>query len=468
MMRQQEIEQLQLSPTAAAAELARRHLADFISFTKPDYEFNWHHKLICDKLDLFAKGKIKKMFIFAPPQHGKSEPATRRLPAYLLGKNPKLRIAIISYSSTLAKAFNLDIQRIIDSTEYHHIFPDTILNESNVNTTEDSVTGYLRNTTMFETVPYRGSVRTIGVEGALTGFPVDVAIFDDLYKSREEALSKNRQETVQSFWKSVLIPRLHNNSQLLGVFTRWCEDDIAGWLLEREASEWEVIQIPAIKERNIPNDPRKIGEALWPKHLSVEKLLKIKATSPIEFNSLYQQEPKPSIDILVYPNYEIIDEMPKEYEEGYGLDFGFTNDPTAVVKVEIHNQNVYLDEQIYDTGMVNEDIKKYYERLGLKLKRLTVADSAEPKSIRELNILGMNVVGAVKGPGSIIRTVNTIRKLKLFVTRRSYNLIKELNKYQFRVYNDKISNEPIDSDNHLINAFEYYVMYKKQKVGIKL
>ena len=113
----------QLSRKSLEAELAKRHLEDFISYTKPDYTFNWHHRRMCEAVDRFIKGEIKKLLIFAPPQHGKSEVTTRRAPAFILGRNPALRLAIISYSKELAMAFNRDIQRIIDDYSYKDIFP---------------------------------------------------------------------------------------------------------------------------------------------------------------------------------------------------------------------------------------------------------------------------------------------------------------------------------------------------------
>lgn len=459
------LQQQPVSPSKARAELARRYLAEFVSLTKPDYHFNWHHTLICQKLDAFAQGKIKKLLIFAPPQHGKSELSTRRLPAFMLGNDPKKRIAIVSYSATLAEGFNRDIQRIIDDTLYHNIFPRTILNESNVVT--DTRSGYLRNSTMFETVPYRGSVRTVGLDGSLTGFPVDVAIFDDLYKSREEALSTKRQETVKSFWESVLVPRLHNSSQILGTFTRWDVNDLGGWLIDTQKG-WEVISIPAIKENEDKADPRKIGEALWPEQHSVERIMEIKASNPIIYNSLYQQKPGASKEILVFPNYTLIDAMPTEYTHGCGIDFGFSNDPTAIIDVATHNRKLFLDEICYKKGLINSEIKEEMRLAGVNLRSQHVADNSEPKSIRELQILGVNVVGCTKGADSVHHGVSEMQKMDLYVTRRSHNLIRELGNYQFRVVAGQITNEPIDKDNHAIDGARYKFMHEKSRPRIRL
>ena len=113
----------QFDPVQAKAELARRYMRDFVEVTKPDYDFSWHHELICEAIDKFLKHLIRRLLIFAPPQHGKSELTTRRLPPKLLGENPAEKIAVVSYNATLAEGFNRDIQRIIDDPVYHMIYP---------------------------------------------------------------------------------------------------------------------------------------------------------------------------------------------------------------------------------------------------------------------------------------------------------------------------------------------------------
>jgi hypothetical protein len=442
-------------------------MADFISFTKDDYKFNWHHRLICEKADAFIHGEIKKLLVFAPPQHGKSEITTRRVPAMILGKDPKKKIAIVSYSKTLAEGFNRDIQRIIDSAEYHTLFPETYLASSNVVT--DVRSAYLRNMTMFETVKHKGSVRTVGVDGTLTGFPVDVAIFDDLYKSREEALSPKRRNTIESFYDSVLIPRLHNDSQILGTFTRWSEDDIGGMLLRLE-NDWEVIEIPAIKEKaGAAYDPRAIGEALWPEKHSLERLDKIKKKNTAVWNSMYQQNPKPATEILILTNWDEVDEMPNRYPKFGGMDFGYSNDPTTIVQMEYHKGELWIDELLYKTKQTNGDIKKHFENFGIKRQR-TWADSEDPRTINELRLLGLTgLIEAIKGPGSVARGINELQELKIHITRRSHNLKRELNNYQWVVIGGKPTNDPLENGNdHLIDAVRYGYAGYTQSPKIKI
>jgi hypothetical protein len=274
----------------AEAELARRNLSDFVRYTKPDYHFNWHHYTVCDILDQFSRRRIRKLMVFMPPQHGKSELTTRRLPAFLVGLNPDLKIAICSYSATIASNFNRDIQRIIDDRPYFDVFPDTSLNEqSAINPSKNT---FLRNSEIFEIIGRQGFVKTVGVGGSLTGTPVDIGIIDDPFKDREEAMSVRIRDKVYSWYTDVFKTRLHNDSLQLMVCTRWDEDDLAGRILQSE-NDWHVVSFPAVKERESPDDPREIGEALWPERHSLDRLLEIKETSPFTFSSLYQQEPRP-------------------------------------------------------------------------------------------------------------------------------------------------------------------------------
>lgn len=139
------------------AELAKRHLLDFVLYNKEGYQANWHHVLLCKYLDDFVSGKIKRLMVFMPPQHGKSELVSRNLPAFILGKNPRTKIVLASYSSDLASSFNRDCQRIIDSETYKDVFPETKLNSSNIVTVAKG--NWLRNSDIFETVGYGGFLR---------------------------------------------------------------------------------------------------------------------------------------------------------------------------------------------------------------------------------------------------------------------------------------------------------------------
>ena len=284
---------------------SRSNLFRFTLATMPTFRPADFHRRYYDILSRFAHKEIKKLMVFMPPQHGKSEGSTRRLPAFIEGMNPDTRLAVVSYSATKAKKFNREIQRIIDSEEYNEIFPDTRLGMSQFG--EDSGKGYIRTTEEFEIVDHRGSVKTVGVGGALTGEPVDVLIMDDIYKDAKTAWSPVVRESVSDWYDTVAETRLHNESQQLMVFTRWHEDDLAGQLLRTQgvydAKEnpdgWVVCVYKAIKE-GAPTDydPRQEGEPLWQERHSKHKLELIRKRNPQVFESLYQQDPKPSEGLM--------------------------------------------------------------------------------------------------------------------------------------------------------------------------
>ena len=282
----------------ARAELSSRNFADFVQYVMPTYDMRWFHEVICAKLDAFERGEIKKLMLFVPPQHGKSQLSTRLFPAYLLGKNPLRKIVVASYNATLASRFNRDIQRNIDSSLYHDVFPETYLNNSNVVTVSDS---WLRNSEVFETVNFGGFVKTVGRGGALTGTAVDIGIIDDPLKDRQEAMSSTIREALWSWYVDVFESRLHNNSQQILIQTRWHEEDLGGRLLKRD-NDWEVVIFEAIKQSEFDYDPRPFGEALWPEKHSLERIEKIRDNSPLTFNSLYQQSPKPLDSIGIFWN----------------------------------------------------------------------------------------------------------------------------------------------------------------------
>lgn len=276
-------------------EEARSDILAFTRYTKDDYIVNWHHQLLCDKLNKFVNGEIKRMMVFLPPQTGKSELTSRRLPSYMLGINPDLRIALCAYNAPYASKFNRQIQRIIIDSSYKEVFPDTQLNVKNIAT--DSKGNYLRNAHEFEIVGRNGSFISVGIGGGITGNPVDIALIDDPIKGAEEAGSITYREKIWEWYTTELETRLNNNSQVLITLTRWNIDDLAGRVIANSDSEhsskWEVVIFPAIKVDNSnPDDPRKIGEALWPEMHSLDKILESKHRNPIKFEALQQQNPK--------------------------------------------------------------------------------------------------------------------------------------------------------------------------------
>lgn len=302
-----------------------------------------------ERLEKFFKSnKAERLMLFMPPQHGKSEIASRGGPAYALGLNPDISIAACSYGADLARKFNREVQRIMDAPGYTEVFPGSRLNGRRV--ADDSKGDALRNTHEFEIVGRKGNYKAVGIGGGLSGRKVDLAIIDDPVKDAKQAYSETIRESVWDWYLSVLNARLHNRSKVLIIMTRWHEDDLAGRLLKHQADEWEVISIPAIRERGGPEwDPRQVGEALWPNRHSLERLLEIKRITPQWFTSLYQQRPSPEEGGLIkkawFQRYNRIPAGPKSHTHFY-LDGAYTeksqNDPSGILGGVLCNNSIYL------------------------------------------------------------------------------------------------------------------------------
>lgn len=172
---------------------------------------------------------------------------------------------------------------------------------------------------------------------------------------------------------------------------------------------------------------------------------------------------------LIFTDWQPIDDFPEDCKIiRYGLDFGYSVDPSALIKIGINGDRLYVDELIYQTLMTNLDIRNQLHNLGLNGHEI-IADSSEPKSIEEIysnryDGLGrFNIKPAIKGPDSIDFGINKIKEYKMFVTKNSVNLIKELRNYSWsKDKNGEALNKPIDNYNHAIDALRYAVAQKNK------
>lgn len=158
----------------------------------------------------------------------------------------------------------------------------------------------------------------------------------------------------------------------------------------------------------------------------------------------------------VYTNWRIIDDIPHEARlERRGLDFGYSNDPTSIVDIYYYNGGYILDEQLYQKGMSNKQIADVLKNLP-KPETLIIADSAEPKSIDELKLYGINVSPALKGQGSILQGIQYVQDQQISITKRSVNGIKEYRNYMWKTDKEgRILNVPEDIWNHFMDAIRY-------------
>lgn len=221
------------------------------------------------------------MILVAPPQHGKSEIVSRKFPAWALGKNPDLRIIAGSYSSSWAESLGSDVQRTMDSAEYHAIFPETCIagNFSNKHAAK-RVSDY------FEVVDRKGFHRAAGRGVGVTGRSADVLLIDDPVKNAEEALSETTRESTWNWYLQDLYTRLQQGAGVLIMATRWHTDDLIGRLIEAETQggdAWDVYIFPALSAT---------GEALAPSRFDADALLRTKAAlSSAIWSSLYDGSP---------------------------------------------------------------------------------------------------------------------------------------------------------------------------------
>ena len=292
---------MQLSKKAAAQELlkrrrARSNLVDFARYTLAgQYIPADHHHRICEKLEAVARGDIKRLMIFMPPRHGKSELASRRFPAWFLGNNPDKGIIAASYNSELAGDFGRDVRNIVASTEYGALFKTGLAADSKAAGRWHTDKG--------------GGYVAAGVGTAITGRGAHVLLIDDPFKDRESADSETIRDKTYNWYMSTAYTRLESTvteqdpdplwqqeiaegklkpfeGAIVLIQTRWHEDDLAGRLLadmENGADQFEVLSLSAIDDK---------GCALWPGKYPIERLNEIKRALPDrEWQALYQQQP---------------------------------------------------------------------------------------------------------------------------------------------------------------------------------
>lgn len=198
---------------------------------------------------------------------------------------------------------------------------------------------------------------------------------------------------------------------------------------------------------------------------SIREKLEALALSDPELFKVYGRGKTGKIEGLILRNWFLCDGIPADAKFiGYGLDFGFTNDPTALLGVWMQNGELWVKELLYDPGLTNPEICTRLTEFGVGRYDEIIADSAEPKSIKEISSSGFKVFGAEKGPDSVKNSIDILKRWKINITQDSVNLRKELGSYKWRQTKDgKTLNEPVDFMNHLIDALRYVALNKLVK-----
>lgn len=256
---------------------------DFISFVRhvwPDFIEGAHHRVVASALNRVASGECKRLMVFMPPRHTKSEFASHLLPAWYLGKFPNRKIIQASNTAELAVGFGRRVRNLVKSERYAQIFPDTTLSP-------DSKAAGRWNTN------HQGEYFAVGVAGRLAGRGADLLIIDDPHSEQEAAInSVNMYNTVYEWYKLGPRQRLQPGASIIIVVTRWSKIDLPGQILKRAvndegADEWEIIQLPAIVDEHTEDE-----RSVWPGFWSLEELQATRATVDIQnWQSQYQQNP---------------------------------------------------------------------------------------------------------------------------------------------------------------------------------
>lgn len=396
-------------------ELARTKLLAFTTYTMPKYEINWHHRLTCKYLDQFVEGKIKRLIVTEPPRHGKSELTSRRLPAYILGRDPTTSIIATSYAADLASRMNRDVQRIIDSQEFMDLFPGVYLSGENRLGVKSSGS-WLRNSDIFEVVDYGGTYRSAGVGGGITGMGGKFLLIDDPIKNQEEADSQVYRDKLWEWYTSTLYTRLEKEGSILVTLTRWHEDDLAGRLLEAakndpDADQWLVLNLPAMYETKDahPEDPRAEGEALWPNKYSDDRLRALRASVGSRvFNSLYQQRPAAAEGSIIKRNwiryYKTLPPRLDEIIQSWDFTFKDTKNADFVVGQVWgrHGANKYLLDEVRGRMDIIGSINAMYSLSAKHPKAYVklVEDKANGPAIIQLIGSKLSGIVAVEPEGS--------------------------------------------------------------------
>jgi predicted phage terminase large subunit-like protein len=258
---------------ALVREKAQKNFMAFVKEMWPGFIHGRHHALMAKKFEEIAEGKLKRLIINMPPRHTKSEFASNMLPAWFLGRFPDKKVIQCSNTADLSVGFGRKVRNLVDSEQYSKIFP-------NVSLRADSKAAGRWATS------HNGDYFAIGVGGTVTGKGADLLIIDDPHSEQEARLAQGDPtvfDSVYEWYTSGPRQRLQPGGAIIIVMTRWSDKDLTGKVLKNDASEWEVIELPAI----MPS-----GKPLWPEFWSLEELSALKEElPPYKWNAQYQQKP---------------------------------------------------------------------------------------------------------------------------------------------------------------------------------
>lgn len=253
---------------------AAQSLIAFTEYTFSRYRTAAHHKIIAGQLERVERGEVDRLMLLVPPRHGKSELASKRLPAWFLGRQPHKQFLSVSATADLAADFGREVRNIIGSPEYRAVFDTTLAEDSQAKGKWHTSEG--------------GIYYSLGIGGSVLGRGGDAILIDDPFGSMKDAQSELERKNVWDWYTGTAYNRLMPGGAIVVINHRMHEDDLCGRLLAQQAAggdRWEVVELPAISDQ---------GKALWPEAYPIETLERIRRnTQARDWSALYQQRPAP-------------------------------------------------------------------------------------------------------------------------------------------------------------------------------
>ncbi|MBX3243770.1 MAG: phage terminase large subunit [Acidobacteria bacterium] len=281
----------------------------------PNWTWDWPHQLlIYAHLERVTRGETKRLMIFMPPRHSKSETVTVRYTTWRMIREPQMHVILGSYNQRLANRFSRKIRRIAEAAM-------PLAKDRKAVDEWETTAG--------------GGLCAVGVGSGVTGYGAQLIVIDDPVKNRSEAESRAYRESTWDWFNDDIYTRLEPRAAMILIQTRWHEDDLAGRLLKEMADggeEWEILSLSALAEEDNDRLGRNKGEALCPERYDRDTLLNIKRKlGSYAFSALYQQRPVPRDGGLFKRKWfgRIVDAAPKGLRWCRAYDLAVSTKTTA-------------------------------------------------------------------------------------------------------------------------------------------
>ena len=323
-------------------EKAKDSFLDFVKYVWPGFIAGRHHKIVAQKFEDIANGKIKRLIINMPPRHTKSEFASYLFPAWMIGRRPDLKIMQATHTADLSIRFGRKVKNLMETEEYQKVF--------GVKLRSDSKAAY-----RWET-DGGGEYYAAGVGGNIAGRGADLFIIDDPH-SEQDAMSPAALEGAWEWYQGGPRQRLQPGGAIVLVMTRWSELDLTAKLLKQsamdiKADKWEMIEFPAILES---------GKPLWPEYWKLEELESVKASIQLQkWQAQYMQQPTADMSSIIKRSWWNIwtkEKIPKLQYVMQTYDTAFLKSQTADFSA-IQTWGVFYPEEDKSAHVILLDAKK--------------------------------------------------------------------------------------------------------------